>query len=162
MFPSKASSRKQIRQRLKSRMKPRGRPHLKHRRTVRDVNLGLRLALITIDFFAMYWLFWPRRFWRPCTPPFGLGYRASGVALSFPQYPFRDLLRKEGPLRGPCNIRDGGWKVNLSTGSEKSCPCTSHANVDITVRNTTSSHFRRKPPSKRQIPGSPAGGPFIS
>ncbi len=34
-------------------MNPRGRPHLKQRRTVRLENLGFRLALIIIDFFAM-------------------------------------------------------------------------------------------------------------
>ena len=34
-------------------MKPRGRPHLKQRRTVRLENLGVRFALIIIDFFAM-------------------------------------------------------------------------------------------------------------
>ena len=53
MLPSSASSRKQMRQRLKSRMKPRGRPHLKQRRTTRDLNFGGRLALMIIDFFAM-------------------------------------------------------------------------------------------------------------
>ncbi len=53
ILPSSASSRKQMRQRLKSRMNPRGRPHLKQRRTVRLENLGFRLALIIIDFFAM-------------------------------------------------------------------------------------------------------------
>src|SRR3990167_6725213 len=53
MFPSSASSRKQIRQRLKSRIKPRGRPHLKQRRTVRLENFGLRFAFAIIDFLAI-------------------------------------------------------------------------------------------------------------
>ncbi len=53
MFPSSASSRKQMRQRLKSRIKPRGRPHLKQRRTTRDLNFGGRWAFTIIDVFAM-------------------------------------------------------------------------------------------------------------
>src|SRR3989344_1254686 len=53
IFPSSASSRKQIRQRLKSRIKPRGRPHLKQRRTFRLENFGFRFAFAIIDFFAM-------------------------------------------------------------------------------------------------------------
>ena len=53
IFPSSASSRKQIRQRLKSRIKPRGRPHLKQRRTVRELNFGVRLAFAMSDFLAI-------------------------------------------------------------------------------------------------------------
>ena len=53
IFPSSASSRKQMRQRLKSRIKPRGRPHLKQRRTIRLENFGFRFALTIIDFLAM-------------------------------------------------------------------------------------------------------------
>src|SRR3989344_675035 len=53
MFPSSASSRKQMRQRLKSRMKPLGRPHLKQRRTVRLENFGFRFDFTIIDFLAI-------------------------------------------------------------------------------------------------------------
>ena len=52
-LPSSASTRKQMRHRLKSRIKPRGRPHLKHRRTTRDLNFGVRCAFTIIDVFAM-------------------------------------------------------------------------------------------------------------
>jgi hypothetical protein len=34
-------------------MKPRGRPHLKQRRTTRDLNFGVRFAFTIIDFLAM-------------------------------------------------------------------------------------------------------------
>src|SRR3989344_8682011 len=53
ILPSKASSRKQMRHRLKSRIKPRGRPHLKQRRTIRDLNFGVRCAFTIIDFLAI-------------------------------------------------------------------------------------------------------------
>src|SRR3989338_6623731 len=53
ILPSSASSLKQIRQRLKSRINPRGRPHLKHRRTVRELNFGTRFAFAISDFFAI-------------------------------------------------------------------------------------------------------------
>jgi hypothetical protein len=35
-------------------MNPRGRPHLKQRRTIRDLNLGARFAFTIIDVFAMW------------------------------------------------------------------------------------------------------------
>lgn len=38
----------------KSRMKARLRPQRKQRRTTRDLNLGGRFDLATVDFFAMY------------------------------------------------------------------------------------------------------------
>ena len=53
IWPSRASSRKQMRHRLNVRIKPRGRPHLKQRRTVRLENFGVLFAFAMSDFFAI-------------------------------------------------------------------------------------------------------------
>src|SRR3990167_5845165 len=53
MYPSFASSRKQMRQRLKSRRYPRRRPQRKHLRTTRERYLGGRCAFAMSAFFAI-------------------------------------------------------------------------------------------------------------
>lgn len=52
--PSLAASRKQARHIPKSRMKARLRPHLKQRRTTRDLNFGGLFERATVDFFAIW------------------------------------------------------------------------------------------------------------
>ena len=54
MRPSLAASRKQARHMPKSRIKARLRPQRKQRLTTRDLNLGGRLDLATVDFFAIF------------------------------------------------------------------------------------------------------------
>lgn len=70
IFPSNASSRKQILQRLKSRKNPLGRPHLKQRRITRLLNFGFRCAFTTIDLLAMCFIFCGRvrRSWKLLHP----------------------------------------------------------------------------------------------
>jgi hypothetical protein len=51
--PSSANSRKQIRHTPNLRYTARGRPQSLHRRTIREVNLGLRRAAAIFDLLAM-------------------------------------------------------------------------------------------------------------
>lgn len=57
IFPSLASSRKQIRQIPKSLMKPFFRPQRKQRRTTRDLNFGVFCDRAITDVFAIFEIF---------------------------------------------------------------------------------------------------------
>ncbi len=65
MRPSFAASRKQARHMPKSRIKARLRPQRKQRLTMRDLNLGGRFDLATVDFFAIVMVY-------PVVLPFGV------------------------------------------------------------------------------------------
>ena len=114
IFPSSASSRKQIRQRLKSRRNPRGRPHLKQRRITRLLNFGFRSALTTIDLLAIciYVCSPKERLEAPASWPCGRRLRKLlRVALFF----FQPVVKKQSPQRGSENIREMRSKVNNIT-----------------------------------------------
>lgn len=151
MFPSSASSRKQMRQRLKSRIKPRGRPHLKQRRTTREANFGVRFALMIIDFFAM-WLKSLKgvaggvhltfRSWLslPCLPFVAFSEEGRDLVLTIFQAKARNQAKKQGPLRGLRNIREMASEVNKERTPPRQGPkrratlLSSHGSQRITIR----------------------------
>ena len=107
ILPSRASSRKQMRQRLKSRIKPRGRPHLKQRRTTRDLNFGVRWAFTIIDVFAMQKT--PKECLEACIGRLRCLIRALQRVIPF----FVQLVvEKRNPRRGSGNIREVRIQVN--------------------------------------------------
>lgn len=106
IFPSNASSRKQMRQRLKSRIKPRGRPHLKQRRTVRDENFGFRAAFTTIDRFAIILYLRRKEISKPLHPALRLWVMEASRGFISRSLRRGALTKKQSPLRGPRNIRE--------------------------------------------------------
>ena len=116
IFPSRASSRKQIRQRLKSRKNPRGRPHLKQRRTTRLLNFGFLCAFTIIDVFAIciYACSPKEKLEAPASRPCGSRLRKLlRVTLFFVQ----PVVEKQSPQRGLENIREMRSKVKRMYGS---------------------------------------------
>lgn len=99
-----------MRHKLKSRRNPRGRPHLKQRRTTRDLNFGVRFAFTIIDVFAIV-----------CAQAGGkLEALASGACAADLQklhrvtmFFFQLVVEKHSPLRGSTNIRDMNYEVKL-------------------------------------------------